>query len=82
MAEVTASASMGVKLKFFSEFENVNPHFSLSIKRDVPDDWTDEQIAVYGEELMGVARERVQAKINSDIKTAKGDKIRLKKDNS
>ena len=81
MAKISASASMGVKLKFFSDFENVNPHFSVSIERNVPDEWTDEQCADYAAELMNKARTRVEEKIEADIKSAKGDKIKLKKDN-
>ena len=80
MAKISASASMGVKLKFFSDFENVNPHFSISIERNVPDEWTDEQCADYAAELMNQARARVEDKIEADIKSAKGDKIKLKQD--
>ena len=82
MAKITASASMGVKLKFFSEYENINPHFSVSIERNVPDDWTDTQCADYAAELLTTARERVETKIEADIKSAKGDKIRLKQDSA
>ena len=81
MAKISASASMGVKLKFFSDFENVNPHFSVSIERNVPDEWTDDQCADYAAELLNAARIRVEEKIEADIKSAKGDKIKLKKEN-
>lgn len=81
MAKISASASMGVKLKFFSDFENVNPHFSISIERNVPDEWTDQQCADYAADLLTAARARVEEKIEADIKSAKGDKIKLKKEN-
>jgi ASC-1-like (ASCH) protein len=76
MAVIKVTASLNTKLKFFSEFENINPHASITIEEEVPDSWTDEQRLERASELYDKARKVVEKKIESDIKSAKGDKAK------
>lgn len=72
MAKVSVTAALNTKLKYFSDFENINPHCSITIERDVDNEWSDQKILDYGNELYDKIRKVVEAKIESDIKSAKG----------
>jgi hypothetical protein len=78
MARVSATASLGMKLSLgtkkklgFSEYDNTNPHHSITIERHVDDQLTDEQLVERAEELHTLARKLVEKKVNLDIKEAK-----------
>lgn len=75
MAKVVVNASLNTKMKFFSDFENINPHCSITIERDVDNEWSDEKILEYGDQLYDKIRKVVEAKIESDIKSAKRKKF-------
>lgn len=73
MAKVSVTASLGVKLKWFSDYENVNPHASVTIERDV--EGTDEELLEQADVLYDKCRAVVQKKIGADVKSAKGEKV-------
>lgn len=72
MAKVSATASMGVKLKQFSDFENVNPHASISVERELPNDLSDEQLIDQAKILYKQCRKYVETEIGKDVESAKG----------
>lgn len=74
MAKVSVTASLNTKLKFFSDFENINPFAAITIEREFSDETTDEELLEYANETYDKARKVVEAKINSDIQSAKGKK--------
>lgn len=76
MPTVKVTASLNTKLKFFSDFENINPHASITIEREV--EGTDEEILEYADALYDKARKVVENKIEADIKSAKGENRGLK----
>lgn len=61
-------------MKFFSEYENISPHASITVEREV--EGTDEELLTYADELYDKARKVVEKKIEADIKSAKGEKGR------
>lgn len=72
MPTIKVTASLNTKLKFFSDFENINPHSSITIEREM--EGTDEELLEYADGLYDKARKVVEKKINSDIQSAKGGK--------
>lgn len=72
MPTVSASASIGVKLKKFSEYENISVHSSMSIERDASEGLSDEQLAEDAQQLYLKLRSKVEHEINKDIESAKG----------
>lgn len=72
MALLKVTASLNTKLKFFSDFENINPHCSITIEEEITDAVSDEQKLERASELYDKIRAVVERKIESDIKTAKG----------
>lgn len=74
MPVIRVTASLNTKLKFFSEYENINPHASITIEREV--DGTDEELLAYADQLYDKARKVVEKKIEADIRSAKGDKAK------
>lgn len=73
IAKISANASMGVKLKYFSDFENINPQVSIGVEMEVPDASKESLVAEAGE-LYKMCRKFVQAEIGEDVKTAKAPK--------
>lgn len=71
MPTVKVTASLNTKLKFFSDFENINPHASITIEREI--EGTDEELLEYADKTYDKIRKVVQKKIESDIKSAKGE---------
>ena len=72
--KISATASMGLKLKIFSDFENVSPHISLTVDEELPDSSTlDERVdaAVF---LYQKLRKRVEEEMEKDIEFAKKSK--------
>lgn len=87
MATVKVTASLGTKMKFFSEYENISPHASITIEREVDPGMTtaemiekfaadDAEIVQYADQLYDKARKVVEKKIEADIKSAKGGKAK------
>lgn len=76
MAKVAVTASLNAKLKFFSEYENINPFAAITIERSIPEEWTDEQALKLASDMYDKARKVVEKKIESDIISAKGDKAK------
>lgn len=74
MATLKVTASLNTKLKFFSQYENINPHCSITIEEEVPDSLSDEERLERSSELYDKIRKVVEKKIESDIKSAKGGK--------
>ena len=74
MATLKVTASLNTKLKFFSQYENINPHCSITIEEEVPDSLSDEEKLERSSELYDKIRKVVEKKIESDIKSAKGGK--------
>jgi hypothetical protein len=74
MAILKVTSSLNTKLKFFSQYENINPHCSISIEEEVPDSLSDEDRLERASQLYDKIRKVVEAKIESDIKSAKGGK--------
>lgn len=74
MAVISVTASLNTKLKFFSDYENINPFASITIEREM--EGTDEELLTYADELYDKARKVVEKKIEADIQSAKGDKAR------
>lgn len=70
---IRVTASLNTKLKYFSDYENINPHASITIERTCPGA-TDEELLAYADELYDKARKVVEKKIQSDIVSAKGNK--------
>lgn len=65
MSEVSATASLGMKIGQFS------PHHSITIKRSVPDDYTDEQLVEAADKTHELARRLVEKKVNQDVQDHK-----------
>lgn len=74
MAVLKVTASLNTKLKFFSQYENINPHCSITLEEEIADSTTDEQKLERASELYDKIRAVVERKIESDIKSAKGGK--------
>lgn len=72
--KVRATASMGVKLKIFSDYENASTHASITIEKDVGEGNNNAALLYEAGQLYDVAREYVEEKIEEDIKSAKGGK--------
>lgn len=68
---VSATASMGVKLKIFSDYENASTMASITMEEDVPEGADKHEHAA---ELYQKCRAYVQKEIEADIKSAKGGK--------
>lgn len=76
MAEVTAGASLGVKLnlaakKEWGNYDNVNAHHTLSITRNYDECLSDEEILEKGKILHAQVRKFVEQKVAQDFKDAK-----------
>jgi hypothetical protein len=74
MAILKVTSSLNTKLKFFSQYENINPHCSITIEEEVSDSLSDEDRLERASQLYDKIRKVVEAKIESDIKSAKGGK--------
>ena len=74
MAILKVTSSLNTKLKFFSQYENIKPHCSITIEEDVSDSLSDEDRLERASLLYDKIRKVVEAKIESDIKSAKGGK--------
>lgn len=69
MATVSATASMGVKLKIFSDYENASTMASITIEEEVPEGTSSLE---HAKDLYQRCRSFVQEEIEDDIKSAKG----------
>lgn len=65
MSEVSGTASLGMKIGMFS------PHHSITIKRTVADDLTDEELVAKADQVHELARKLVEKKINQDVQDHK-----------
>ena len=72
--KISATASMGLKLKIFSDFENVSPHISLTVEEEVSDSLTQDERIDATEALYEKLRKRVEAQMEKDIAFAKQNK--------
>jgi len=80
MAKISGTGSMGVKLKIFSEYENVSPHVSITVERNTPDfddagaAKSDMMLVQEAAHLAKLCRDYVASEIEKDIKLAKQGK--------
>lgn len=78
MARVSATASMGLKLKIFSDYENVSPHASITIERDLgagsDEQYTDAALVEMAAEMYEKCRKYVESEMEKDIAFAKSGK--------
>lgn len=71
---ISATASMGLKLKIFSDFENVSPHCSITVEDEVDAGLSREDKVAEAGELYQLCRKYVQSEMEQTIKEAKGPK--------
>jgi hypothetical protein len=74
MPKISATASMGAKLKFFSDYENVSPHISITVERDTLDYVSDDVLVEEAGKLYQKCRAYVQDELEKDIASAKAGK--------
>lgn len=70
--EVSATASLSARVgvghkKGWGSHDGVTPHHSITIKREIPSSYTDEQAVQEADKLWHLARKLAEAKMSEDI---------------
>lgn len=73
MAKVSGSASLTIRIglghkKQFTQYDHASPFYAMTIEKEVDDTYSDEALADMSERLSEICRERVEKKIQNDVK--------------
>jgi len=76
MAEVAATASLSARVgvghkKGWGSHDGITPHHSITLKREVPETLTDDELVHRAEELWNLARKLCEQKTQKDIQELK-----------
>ncbi len=76
MKTVNAGATLSIKLSLpHNRYENVDCGFYAGVTEEVPEDWTDEQIAERIDEIQKFTRNICEEKVDTDVENIKSIKI-------
>lgn len=77
MAKVSGTASLTIKVglghkKQFTQYDSASPFYSMTLEKEVPEGLSEETMADISERLTEICRERVEKKIQNDLKDLQG----------